>query len=229
MKQTIKCLVAAFAAMLVAVSAFAQITTSSLGGRVTDANGEHVIGAADVATGKTFHLANGEQATGTNTGGITPTGTLNITANGVYDVTSYASADVDVDMPAEEAYFPEIVSLTITLDNYLDVDQTFDLEVYFRGPDVDDPTKVVWRNETFNFSGTDNSDTHIINLVANPDGQYKDGVYIPVGDGGGTSNITSAVNCAPRYVTDNGTTGSEQVYLTINGNNASCVVYYSTL
>ena len=50
MKQTIKCLVAAFAAMLVAVSAFAQITTSSLGGRVTDVNGEPVVGAAVLAT-----------------------------------------------------------------------------------------------------------------------------------------------------------------------------------
>ena len=50
MKQTFKCLVAAFAAMLVAVSAFAQITTSSLGGRVTDANGEPIVGAAVVAT-----------------------------------------------------------------------------------------------------------------------------------------------------------------------------------
>ena len=50
MKQTFKCLFAAFAAMLVAVSAFAQITTSSLGGRVTDANGQPVVGAAVVAT-----------------------------------------------------------------------------------------------------------------------------------------------------------------------------------
>ena len=50
MKQTFKCLVAAFAAMLVAVSAFAQVTTSSLGGRVTDANGEPIVGAAVVAT-----------------------------------------------------------------------------------------------------------------------------------------------------------------------------------
>ena len=50
MKQTIKCLIATFAAMLVAVSAFAQITTSSLGGHVVDANGEPVIGAAVVAT-----------------------------------------------------------------------------------------------------------------------------------------------------------------------------------
>ena len=50
MKQTIKCLIAAFAAMLMAVVAFAQVTTSALGGRVVDANGEPVIGAAVVAT-----------------------------------------------------------------------------------------------------------------------------------------------------------------------------------
>ena len=50
MKQSIKCIFAAFAAMLVAVSAFAQITTSSLGGHIVDTNGEPVIGAAIVAT-----------------------------------------------------------------------------------------------------------------------------------------------------------------------------------
>ena len=50
MKQTIKCFIAALAAMFVAVSAYAQITTSSLGGRVIDVNGEPVIGAAVVAT-----------------------------------------------------------------------------------------------------------------------------------------------------------------------------------
>ena len=50
MKQTIKCLIAAFAAMLMSVAAFAQVTTSALGGRVVDANGEPVIGAAVVAT-----------------------------------------------------------------------------------------------------------------------------------------------------------------------------------
>ena len=50
MKQSIKCFVAAIAAMLVAVSAFAQITTSSLGGRVVDAIGQPVVGAAVVAT-----------------------------------------------------------------------------------------------------------------------------------------------------------------------------------
>ena len=50
MKQSIKCIFAAFAAMLVAVSAFAQITTSSLGGRVIDTTGEAVPGAAIVAT-----------------------------------------------------------------------------------------------------------------------------------------------------------------------------------
>ena len=50
MKQSIKCIFAALAAMLVAVSAFAQITTSSLGGRVIDETGEAVPGAAVVAT-----------------------------------------------------------------------------------------------------------------------------------------------------------------------------------
>ena len=50
MKQTIKCLIAACAAMLMSVAAFAQVTTSALGGRVVDANGEPVIGAAVVAT-----------------------------------------------------------------------------------------------------------------------------------------------------------------------------------
>ena len=49
MKQTIKCLFAAFAAMLVSVVSFAQVTTSSLGGRIVDAKGEPVIGAAVVA------------------------------------------------------------------------------------------------------------------------------------------------------------------------------------
>ena len=49
MKQSIKCFIAAFAAMFVAVSAFAQITTSSLGGHIVDVNGEPVIGAAIVA------------------------------------------------------------------------------------------------------------------------------------------------------------------------------------
>ena len=50
MKQTIKCLIAAFVAMFAVVTASAQVTTSSLSGRVVDANGEPVIGAAVVAT-----------------------------------------------------------------------------------------------------------------------------------------------------------------------------------
>ena len=50
MKQTIKCLIAAFAAMLMSVAAFAQVTTAALGGRVVDANGQPIVGAAVVAT-----------------------------------------------------------------------------------------------------------------------------------------------------------------------------------
>ena len=50
MKQTIKCLIAAFVAMFAVVSASAQVTTSSLSGRVVDVNGESIVGAAVVAT-----------------------------------------------------------------------------------------------------------------------------------------------------------------------------------
>ena len=50
MKQTIKCLVAVFAAMLMTVSAFAQITTSTMNGNVVDNAGAPLAGVAVVAT-----------------------------------------------------------------------------------------------------------------------------------------------------------------------------------
>ena len=50
MKQTIAYLVAILAAALVSVSAIAQVTTSSIGGRVVDTKGEPVVGVAIVAT-----------------------------------------------------------------------------------------------------------------------------------------------------------------------------------
>ena len=51
MKQTFKCLLCLIcAAMSMGVSALAQVTTSSLGGRIVDADGEPVVGAAVVAT-----------------------------------------------------------------------------------------------------------------------------------------------------------------------------------
>ena len=51
MKQLLKYLLCALcAAMFMGVSAFAQITTSALGGKVVDKAGEPVIGAAVVAT-----------------------------------------------------------------------------------------------------------------------------------------------------------------------------------
>ena len=49
MKQTIKCLVAVFAAMVMCVSAFAQVTTSSIAGKISDNEGV-VVGAAVIAT-----------------------------------------------------------------------------------------------------------------------------------------------------------------------------------
>ena len=48
---------AAFAAILVGVTAFAQVTTSSLNGQVADENGQTVIGAAVIAT----HTESGTQ------------------------------------------------------------------------------------------------------------------------------------------------------------------------
>ncbi len=50
MKQTIKCFIAVFAAMLMSVAAYAQVTTSALAGRAVDANGEPVVGVAVIAT-----------------------------------------------------------------------------------------------------------------------------------------------------------------------------------
>ncbi|MBR5385001.1 MAG: TonB-dependent receptor [Bacteroidales bacterium] len=49
MKQTLKSVSLAFITMFAGVVAYAQVTTSSLSGRVVDANGEPVIGAAVVA------------------------------------------------------------------------------------------------------------------------------------------------------------------------------------
>ncbi len=50
MKQTIKCFFAVFAAMLLSVAAYAQVTTSALAGRAVDTNGEPVPGVAVIAT-----------------------------------------------------------------------------------------------------------------------------------------------------------------------------------
>ena len=49
MKNAIKCFVLTSVAMLAGIVAFAQVTTSSLAGRVVDQSGEPVIGAAVVA------------------------------------------------------------------------------------------------------------------------------------------------------------------------------------
>ena len=49
MRNAFKCLLLAAVMVFAGIAAFAQVTTSSLGGRVVDQNGEPVIGAAVVA------------------------------------------------------------------------------------------------------------------------------------------------------------------------------------
>lgn len=50
MRQTIKCFLTALAAVLLGVTSLAQVTTSSLNGRIADESGDAVIGAAVIAT-----------------------------------------------------------------------------------------------------------------------------------------------------------------------------------
>ena len=80
MKQTIKCLFAAFAAMLVGVVSFAQVTTASISGKVTDAQGA-LQGVAVVAV---------HEPTGAQFYAITDASgyfyLTNITAGGPYNV-----------------------------------------------------------------------------------------------------------------------------------------------
>lgn len=72
---------------------------------LVDLTGDTAI-ESDVASGKTFHKADGTQVTGTGSlGGITPTGTVAIKSNGTWDVTEYASAEVAVPSEIPDGYY----------------------------------------------------------------------------------------------------------------------------
>ena len=64
MKTAFKSLLLAFTMLIAGTVAFAQVTTSALSGRVTESNGDAVIGAAVLAT---------HEPSGTVDGGVTNT------------------------------------------------------------------------------------------------------------------------------------------------------------
>ena len=96
MKKSLKSLVLACIAMLAGIAAFAQVTTSSLGGRVVDQNGEPVIGAAVVAI---------HEPSGTSYGSIT-------NADGLYTIQG---------MRTGGPYRVEVSCLGYQQTNYTDV------------------------------------------------------------------------------------------------------------
>ena len=96
MNNPLKSLVLAAAALLAGITAFAQVTTSSLGGRVVDQNGEPVIGAAVVAI---------HEPSGTSYGSIT-------NADGLYTIQG---------MRTGGPYRVEVSCLGYQQTNYTDV------------------------------------------------------------------------------------------------------------
>lgn len=143
---------------------------------------------ADVAQGKTFHLANGKQATGTNTGGITPTGTININANGTHDVTSYATANVNV--PGNDPVFSQHVNLTCDV-----VDGTYQLSL--------------------SIAVRSNSGYNLIWDIITPEEHEEDGYYTYTAEFdliGGNGNIKDGfyITCSNGFYLDQSTIDSKQ-------------------
>lgn len=145
------------------------------GHTLIDLTGDTAV-AADVAQGKTFHLANGEQATGTNTGGITPTGTININTNGVHDVTSYANANVNV--PSTNPVFSQHIDLTCDV-----VDGTYQLSLSL-AVRSNSGNNLIWESITPEEYEEDGyySYTAEFNLIGG-NGNIKDGFYITCSNG----------------------------------------------
>lgn len=132
--------------------------------------------AADVTTGKKFHLANGEQATGTNTGGITPSGTININSNGIHDVTSYANANVNVS--GADPVFSQHIDLTCDV-----VDGTYQLSLSL-AVRSNSGNNLIWDNITPDEHEEDGYYNYTADFkLIGGSGEIKDGFYITCSNG----------------------------------------------
>ncbi len=110
MKQTIKCLFAAVAAMLLSVVAFAQVTTSSINGRISDSEGV-VAGAAVIAT----HVPSGTTyySTTDNNGAYRINA---VTPGGPYSVKVEMLGYRPVEYTGVYAPLGEVITVNATLD-----------------------------------------------------------------------------------------------------------------
>lgn len=110
MKQTIKCLFAAVAAMLLSVVAFAQVTTSSINGRISDNEGV-VAGAAVIAT----HVPSGTTyySTTDNNGAYRINA---VTPGGPYSVKVEMLGYRSVEYTGVYAPLGEVITVNATLD-----------------------------------------------------------------------------------------------------------------
>lgn len=194
---------------------------------------------ADVASGKTFHKADGTQAVGTATGGGGTVNLQNKTVNLGSSSPSAVSADSGYDGLGQVSFnvsgisankikdgesvcgvqgsykgtasFPRTISLTVNIN----APEPGHINVYWRQNDENNPGQVCWDSYEIFYSDGANTDSSTITLCADdydPSNVIVDGFYIgPLWDGAVSSDIT-VVGGGLRYIESNGT-GTETAYI----------------